>query len=127
TLARAPEQSLDLLRKNVRVVSEEDVRKLLRDLDSQKFTVRDRASLDLIALGRFIEPILREELRGKPTLEMRRRMAEILKLITEEGRSPEETRVLRALELLEMLGTPAAKKLLQELAGGATRWDVTRE
>jgi hypothetical protein len=127
TLARAPDQSVALLREKVRPVREEDLRKLLKDLDSQKFVVRDRASLDLIALGRFIEPALRAELRNKPTLEMRRRILEILKIITEEERSPEEIRPLRGLELLEMIGTADAKKLLQELAGGAPLCNLTRE
>jgi WD40 repeat protein len=127
TLARAAEQSVALLGEKILPVREETVRKLLKDLDSPRFSVRDRASLDLIALGRFIEPVLRAELRNKPTLEMRRRIVEILKIISAEERSPDELRALRGLELLEMIGTADAKKLLQELAAGAPLCDLTRE
>ena len=39
----------------------------------------------------------------------------------------EEVRTIRALELLEQLGTPEARTLLQTLAKGAPNADLTRE
>ncbi len=42
------------------------VAKLIGDLDSDDFTVREQASKDLRNLGRFIVPSLRKALEAKP-------------------------------------------------------------
>ena len=43
------------------------------------------------------------------------------------GGSPEELQLLRALEVLEMIGTAEARKVLERLARGAEECDLTRE
>jgi WD40 repeat protein len=127
SLARGGDQTIALLRQKVKPVTEAELSGLMRDLDGQRFAIRDKAIKRLTSLGRFVEPRLREELSMKPPLEVRRRIEDILNVITREQRPIEEVRLLRALEVLEMLGTPAAKEVLRELAAGASGCELTSE
>jgi len=126
-LARAAPQSIPLLSKNLKPVSKEELAQLLRDLDSPRFTTRDKAMQRLSALGKFIEPALIRAMRDQPTLEVRARVEILLSKIEAKGRSPEEMQALRALEVLEMIGTAEARKVLEGLARGAEDCDLTRE
>ena len=57
-----------------------------------------------------------------------RARAEILLTKLESGkRAPEELRALRALEVLEMAGSVAWRKVLEELAAGAAKCELTAE
>jgi WD40 repeat protein len=126
-LARSPKSAVALFRRHVHAVSEQELTGLISDLDSSKFPVRTRAMARLSSMGRFIEPRLREELNRKPSLEVRRRLEEILAVVTGDRQPVAEVRVLRALEVLEMVATDAAKELLKELAGGAASCELTIE
>ena len=64
-----------------------------------------------------IEPKLRRALEDKPSLKRRRRLESIL---AEPKRPPAEAlRTLRANAVLERIGTPEARRLLEKLATGA--------
>ena len=56
-----------------------------------------------------------------------RRIEELLKKIEDGAVSGERLREVRALEVLEGLGTPEARKLLEELAKGAADAALTQE
>jgi hypothetical protein len=88
--------------------------RLIKDLNSDVFADRNRASEELEKLGEAAEPALRAALRNAPPAEVRRRVERLL-----NKHSPEWLRTQRALEALELAGTPAAKSVLQSLAGGA--------
>ena len=60
-----------------------------------------------------------EALATDPPLEVRRRLQEVRSKLTGGPLSGEPLRGLRAVEILEHLGTPEAKEVLQTLAGGA--------
>ena len=47
----------------------DQVRRWIRDLDSDRFAVRDRAVAELAKLGDAAEPALRQALRDRPSLE----------------------------------------------------------
>jgi WD40 repeat protein len=126
-LARAHPQALPLLSKQLKPVTKEELAQLLLDLDSPRYTTRDRAMQRLAALGKFIEPALRKVIREQPSLEVRARVEVLLSKREATGGSPEELQVLRALEVLEMIGTAEAGKVLERLAGGAPECDLTRE
>lgn len=126
-LARSPKQAVALFRQHIHAVSEKELAGLLSDLDAPKFSVRTRTAARLSSMGRFIEARLREELSKKPSLEMRRRLEDILALVTSEQPAGEELRVLRSLEVLEIVGTAEAKELLRELSGGAATCGLTNE
>src|SRR5262249_44448680 len=124
-LARAHPQSLPLLGKQLKPVSKEELTQLLADLDSPRFATRDRAMQRLSALGKFIEPVLQKVIREQPSLEVRARVEVLLSKMEATGRSAEELQVLRALEVLEMIGTAQARKVLEGLARGAPECDLT--
>ena len=61
--------------------------------------------------------LLRTLAEGHPSLEARQRMEEILQKIPQPGL--EQMRTLRAIQVLEHIGTSEARRLLKELAQGA--------
>jgi WD40 repeat protein len=127
-LAARGEEAVALSRKQLRpapVADEKRVQKLLAELDSSRFAVRERATAELEKIAEDVEPLLREALRKGPTLERKKRLEQILARLNEPG--PERRRQLRALEVLELVATPAAVKLLNELASGAPGARLTRD
>ena len=98
---------------------------LIADLDSDRFAVREQASRELAGLGEAGATALRNVLKGSPTLEARRRAQALLARIAEP--SGDHLQALRALEVLERLATPEARKLLRTLAAGAAEAPKTKE
>src|SRR5262249_18530928 len=114
-----------LLRAHLFPVPPADGRRLARlvtDLDSDSFETRERATRELALLGDLAEPALRQALENRPSPELRRRAQRLLAKL--EG---PKLRQVRAVEVLELVGTPEAQKLLQELAGGAPSARLTQE
>jgi WD40 repeat protein len=99
----------------------------LTDLDDEDYAVRRKAAESIAQLGDLAEPALRQALRGRPTLEVRRRVESLLDRIVAGTLPPEQLRELRAVEVLELIGTPEAKKVLARLAAGASEARLTRE
>src|SRR5439155_11436961 len=89
-LVAARDQPLSFLRSRMRPVlakNEARVRDLVADLDSDRFTVREKAARELEELEAAAESALRKALRGQPSVEVRRRIEELLrKLEGEESR-----------------------------------------
>jgi WD40 repeat protein len=126
-LARVPEQSVAWVKKQLKpsaVANPSELAQLVKDLDSELFAVREKATKELSRLGDLAEPALRKLLAGSPTLEAKLRAQAVL----EKSRiSPERLQALRAVELLEYVGTPKARELLAALARGAVDSETTRE
>ena len=79
-------------------------------------------------LGAAAKPALRKVLAGNPSLELRRRVEPIVKKLDSwQASSPAMQREWRAVEVLELLGTPEARKLLQKLAQGLPDARLTQE
>jgi WD40 repeat protein len=123
-LAMAPAQAVTLLRARGALLSGVGKRPedWIKDLDSDDFVTREKASDALEKLGRAAEPALRKALEESPSAEVRRRVQRLLKGL-DRGAGPapaavapasRELAAARAVELLERLGTPEAKKLLAE-------------
>ena len=101
---------------------------LVADLDSDEFDVREKASAALAKAGIAALPELRKAMKSSPSVEVRRRVQEILeKLDADDWVPPEELRLLRLVEILERIGTPAAEKLLEQMAKEATVSDVAEQ
>lgn len=131
-LADAPHDALTLLRRRVKpspTAAADLKRKLLADLDSDSFAAREAAAKRLKELGLQAEPALRAALKAKPSLEQRRRIEPILAALSEmpEKLSSEELRQLRALIVLERIGSPEARRLLEEAAKGPPSARLTRQ
>jgi WD40 repeat protein len=97
---------------------EATVTKLIADLDADSFEAREKAAQQLAALGKSVQPALKKALAEKPSAEAQRHIVGLLERMTDPGPAPDLLRPLRAVELLERIGTPDAKNLLGTLAKG---------
>lgn len=79
------------------------------------------------SLGEAALPALRKALEGQSSLELRRRVLDLLQKHSGDLTNPERLRVVRVIEVLERIGSPEARKLLAKLAGGAPDDLTTRE
>jgi WD40 repeat protein len=123
-LVAGSKDSVPFIQKHLRPVASVDARtvsRLVADLDSDQFETREQATEQLEKLAELAEPALREALRDKPSLEKRQRIERLLEKLAGErdNPSPHRLRMLRALEALEHMDTPAARRALEELAKGA--------
>jgi WD40 repeat protein len=105
----------------------DEARRLITELDNDAFEVRERASTRLTALGHTAVPALREALAKNPPLEPRRRLEKLLGTLSHGKPSPDRLRNARAIEILERIGSPEARRVLTELAGGMAEAPQTRE
>jgi hypothetical protein len=130
TLAAAPEQAMPLLRKHLHRAQAADaqhLRRLLADLESDQFRVREQAQTELAELGDLAEPALRKALEDKPALEERRRVQALLERLRGPVTKPQLLRSMRAVAVLEEIGTPEARRLLEKIVQGAPEARLTRE
>lgn len=89
---------------------------LIGSLDSKSFRERDAATRELEQLGELVRAPLRKALTGNTTLELRRRLESLLEKL--EPLSPTQVRSLRAIEILDGIGTPAALRIVERLTQG---------
>jgi RNA polymerase sigma factor (sigma-70 family) len=126
TLASSPQVSVGFLKRRLRPVAPADakqVARLLADLESEQFAVREKATRELEKLGETAAADLRKALAGKPSLEVKRRIEQLL----EKADGLDHVRTVRAVEALERIGTPEARELCAALARGAAGARLTRE
>jgi WD40 repeat protein len=129
-LAAAPREALPLVRRDVRSAVAADAKRLARlvaQLDHNLFEIRQGAMRELEEQGELAEPVLRDTLAAQPSPEVRRRAEELLEKLEAPLRASGRLRDLRAVELLERVGTPEARLLLEALARGAPAARLTRE
>jgi WD40 repeat protein len=120
-LTEAAPQTLALFQERLRPAVDapaKRLRQLLSDLDSTDFNVRDAASRELEKLGELAAPKLRRALEDKPALEKRQRIDTLL-VSLRLLHQPEALRRLRAVRVLEQIGTPQARKLLEMMSKGS--------
>jgi RNA polymerase sigma factor (sigma-70 family) len=117
TLTAAGADTVPFLRQRLQPwrVDLKGIEGLIGQLDDKQFAVRQQATLELEQLGALARPALRRALEAKPSLEVRRRLEDLLQRLAKVA--PQQTRrALRAVEVLEYLGTRPARHLLHELA-----------
>ena len=121
-LAATPAQAVPRLRQRLRpaVTDPKLLARLVVELDHAQFTARRQAASELEQLGELAEPMLKKVLAGQPSPETRKSVEQILKKLNPH-QPPDLTilRNLRAVEVLEQVGTREARQLLQTLTGGA--------
>jgi WD40 repeat protein len=103
--------------------------KLIKDLDSNKFVVRQRAVAALEELSELAEAALKKALESNPPLEVRQRLDKLVTKIEKERNAlnPHRLRVLRATEALEQIGTVEALRILEALAEAPPEMRLTDE
>jgi RNA polymerase sigma factor (sigma-70 family) len=125
-LAAAPGQALPLCRDRLlRPPPASDPRlpqrlaRLIADLDANDFEVREKATLELVRLGKAAEPAVRRALENPASLEARRRLERVLAPLQDRDPPGDTLRGLRVIEVLEQVGTPEAEAVLTSVAKDA--------
>lgn len=129
-LVARPAEAIAHLRtclKPVAAVDGQVLAQLIKDLDSEQFRVRQKATQALHKLAELAAPALQKAVADAPNLEVRRRAEGLLQVLAARRQSPERLQISRALEILEYIGTAEAQELLRELAQGAPAARMTRE
>src|SRR5439155_24570181 len=101
--------------------------RLIADLDSPRFAVREKANQELEKLGEAAAHVIRKNLQGQASPEVRRRLETLLTKQNQLPLPPDRLRAVRAVEILEHVATPEAQALLQDLAKGAPEARLTQE
>lgn len=133
TMVAADRQSVDFLQEHlqpaVSPASAETIAQLVADLDSAQFPVRTKAKAQLTQLAELAEPALLDAQKKHPSLEIRQRIEELLDNVMDQRSRPsgDRLRLVRAVEILEQIGTPEARQLLESLSRGASGALLTRE
>jgi hypothetical protein len=129
-LVLSPERAVPFLGKqlqSIKPVDSKRIERLIADLDSDKFTVREQATKELAALGEHAGPALRKAQSGGPSAEARRRLETLLDRLEAGSLSVETVRQIRAVEALESIANPEARGLLDKLAAGPAETRLTQE
>jgi WD40 repeat protein len=108
-------------------IDDKQISTWVTNLDSENFATRDEAFRSLEKLANQAEPALRKARAGNISLEMRRRVDDLIEKIERGNLTNEELQAARAVEILERIATPAARDLLAALAKGAPPAVLTRE
>jgi RNA polymerase sigma factor (sigma-70 family) len=131
-LANAPASAVGLLREHLKPIEPADakvVAALIAALDSDDFSLRQKAGAELEQMGDLCADACRRALAARPALEVRRRLEALLDRQATAARHPSmaRLRLSRAMEVLELAGTEDAQQLLTTLAAGARGASATEE
>jgi tricorn protease-like protein len=116
-LTADPAQTLPFIQSRLKPrppVAKETIARLIDQLDSDDFDLRDQATMELMKLGELAESELNKALDHK-SLEVRHRVTELLARLQGAGGSPDRLRSLRLVEILEQIGSPQARSLLEKM------------
>jgi WD40 repeat protein len=128
-LVGAPETAVAHINRRLRPAGGEDperIRRRIAELDSKEFAVREAAFRELERIDLEAEAAMRQVLRGNPPLEVRRRIEALLGRMR-TVQSPEVLQKIRAVQVLEYVGSASAREALRELARGAAESRLTRD
>jgi WD40 repeat protein len=131
-LAAAPRDAVSFLHKRLEAVAPAEakqVARLIAELDSDEPDVRKRAAAALEAFGELAGPAMREASQRAPSAEVARQLKRLLAAVERDERAPagDRLRLIRAVEVLERAGNPAARAVLARLAKGAPQARVTQD
>ena len=94
--------------------------RLISNLDDDDSKVRDRAVAELLEIGSPAVGALKKAARS-PSLEVKRRARDLLRRLEPgTGIAPNRLRAERAVEILERIGTPAARTVLEAMLKSKT-------
>jgi hypothetical protein len=126
-LIAAPKSTVAFLAEQLKRDNVADVRiqRWIVELDSDIFIQRENAQRQLARLGAEVVDELREALKTTPSLEAKRRLERLLRILP--AIDLKSLQRARALEVLERISTPEAAAVLKELAGAAPSSRLTRE
>lgn len=129
-LAASPVQALPWLREHTKPAAAPDAKllaRLVEQLEDNRFGVRKKATAELEKLAELAAPALHKRLGEQPPLEVTQRIEQLLQKINGLVTQPERLQELRAVEVLEQIGTAEAQQVLSGLAKGAPAARQTQE
>jgi hypothetical protein len=130
TLVSCPRLAVPFIQKRLQPVSQLTVDRIpqwIADLSNDLFAVRNKAMHELEKMGGAAEPALQKARRANPPLEVSRRLNLLLARLDRGILAPELLRGLRAIEILEHIGSREARRVIQDLARGAPTAHLTQE
>jgi hypothetical protein len=130
SLAVAPAETVPYLKARLRPVppmAPQHLKKLLDDLDSAQYATRQKADDTLEKLGDIAAQAIKDRRANSPSVETARRLAALQKKLDAQVIPVEVLQSLRAIEVLELIGTPEACEILNGLAKGAPGHRITEE
>lgn len=126
-LVELAKDAVPLLQSRLRpvpIADEKEIGSLIADLGSPKSGIRQAASRKLIDRLDQAEPLLLKALDNNPSPDVRARIKACLEAPREPG--AEELRTIRAISVLERVGSPEARAILRTLVTGAPEARETR-
>jgi WD40 repeat protein len=111
---------------SVQPVHPKEIEQHIVNLDSTSFMVRKKAMDALERIGDLAEPLLRRHLAEGPSPEASQRIAQLLGKLS-PGATGTRLRSMRAVEILEQIGTARARAILVDLSLGAPGALLTKE
>jgi hypothetical protein len=129
-LVANPTLSLPLIQERLKPVTQveaEKLRQLVRDLDANRFAVRERAMTELERLDQLAVPALEQAQQSNPSAEAGRRISTLLNKLARSSVPPARLRGLRSFQVLEQVGSPDAMHILKDLANGPAESTLTQE
>jgi hypothetical protein len=105
----------------------EQAARLIRELESDDYRVREKASEKLGQMGEGILGALKDARKRGLSLEQHRRLDRLIDAVDGPTVRGEPLRTLRVVEVVERIDTGEARKLLESWASGAPEARLTRE
>ncbi|HVS34975.1 MAG TPA: WD40 repeat domain-containing protein [Gemmataceae bacterium] len=125
-LSDDPAATVAFLAKHLHPLSAHQIDRLITDLDADAFDRREAASAELARLGKQAGPALRKAAKEPASEEVRSRVQRLLdRLEMKPKDDPQRLRDLRAIGVLERIGTAAAQDVLKAMADGAAEAPLT--
>jgi hypothetical protein len=128
-LIAAPEGTVAFLKEHLQPAPAVDLKlvtRLIANLDDSAYRIRQKATADLLKLGESAVPSIQKALAANPPLEVKKRLEDVNEKLTSAVLTDEKLRLCRAIEVLERIGSPEAREVLQSLADGAPGAFATR-
>jgi hypothetical protein len=119
-LTASPDAAVDGLRLRVPPPTPpgERISRFVSLLDAPRYQARETAQSELVRLAHVGRPALLAASRTDLSPEMRQRVDQLLRATRGPDLSPDGLRAVRSVEVLERVGSPAARGLLREWAAG---------
>jgi WD40 repeat protein len=129
-LLRTPDAAVKLLGERIAVptaVPAGRLSRLVAELGHAEFPVRQAAVRELGEIGAEAGSALRAAAAAPPSAEVRRLAGDLLNRLAAPPTRPDDLRAIRAAEVLETIGTPAARAALARWAAGPANHRLTTE
>src|SRR5262249_37035720 len=93
-----------------------DITQWIAELDADRFAAREQATTQLMEIGTAAVSAMEEALKVSRSAEQKRRLKAILTTIREAPVPPDRLFAARVQVVLEQIGTPKARNLMEEWA-----------